>query len=88
MPEEDPRWREAIREGRSCPRVELDQGNLTPYALVVTAASEHTRALLPARLDALTRGLKSSARDRIVERVFAGLTCEAVVNRLYPPRDK
>jgi len=84
MPEHDPRWQRALREGRECPRVDLDRDNRLPYQLLLLAGSDHTRPVFGPFFNASCGHLPAEERAAILSRVHAGLMSSVVLDRLYP----
>jgi hypothetical protein len=68
--------------GRECPRVELWPENEPAAELVFAVLPEHTRALLPAYVDAITAPLDADAGRAVVVRAMRALHGEAVANWL------
>ena len=68
------------REGRPCPRVELDDANRLASKLVMLSLNEHTRTAALGLAGAAPRG----ARRRAWERAAIALQSPAVVEWLNP----
>jgi len=66
---------------RECPRVELWPENRPAADLVFAAMPEHSRALLPAYVDALTAEMGDAARP-VVLRAFRALQSDPVTGWL------
>lgn len=67
--------------GRECPRVSLWAENQPAAELVFAALPEHTRALLPAYVEAITAEMGDEAHA-IVRRAFAALRSDPVTGWL------
>jgi hypothetical protein len=72
------------REGRPCPRVELDPDNQLAASVVMLSLREHTRPLI----GPLTSGMSKTERHRTFVRAAAALQSEAVIDWLTPKPPK
>lgn len=89
VPEEHPMWQQAIAAGRDCPRVDLDPDDVLPYSLLYYQAFEHTREMFWPKFQAAAGHLSPEEQESILDRTQAGLTCQAVMDRLYPkPKER
>jgi len=84
LPEHHQQWRAAVADGRDCPRVDLHQDDVLPNELLHIQASEHTRGLFPMKFQAAVGHLPIDEQEAILDRVVAGLMCQAVVDKLFP----
>lgn len=89
VPETHPQWIAALEAGRDCPRVDLDPDDELPYALLHYQAYEHTREMFWPKFYAAAGHLPPEEQEAILDRTQAGLTCTAVMDRLYPkPKER
>lgn len=87
--EDDPLWVNAIKAGRDCPRVDLDPDDALPYALLHYQAHEHTREMFWPKFQVAAGHLPADEQESILDRTMAGLTCQTVMDRLYPkPKER
>lgn len=73
------------RDGRPCPRVELDPDNYAAHQILRAQFREDTRGLAPALADALLAGLEPEERAEVLRRVVTTMADKAVQDAMRPP---